>query len=85
MTLLLFHLLADPTLMSVDVSTDAFDASVTGSFGSIRNPGLEEAYIDGVSFTRGAAGSRQHIWSFAAALYETDKNINILSIFCLFM
>lgn len=28
---------------------------------------LEGAYIDGVSLTHGAAGSRQHIWSFAAA------------------
>ena len=28
---------------------------------------LEMPYIDGVSLTHGAAGSRQHIWSFAAA------------------
>ena len=30
-------------------------------------------YIDGVSLTHGAAGSRQHIWSFVAALYEDDE------------
>ena len=32
-------------------------------------PGLEGVYVDGVSLTHGAAGSRQHIWTFAAALY----------------
>ena len=31
---------------------------------------LESAYIDGVSLTHGAAGSREHIWSFAAAVYD---------------
>ena len=46
---------------------DAFYSSIRG-----RNPGLEGVYIDGVSLTHGAAGLRQHIWTFAAALYETD-------------
>ncbi len=32
---------------------------------------LERSYIDGVSLTHGLAGSRQHIWSFATALYYT--------------
>ena len=49
---------------------DAFARSI------IRNPGLEGPYIDGVSLTHGAAGSRQHIWSFPAAIYETDPNYN---------
>ena len=31
---------------------------------------IEGAYIDGVSLTHGAPGSRQHIWSFVAALAE---------------
>ena len=31
---------------------------------------LEGGYVEGVSLTHGAAGSRQHIWTFAAALYE---------------
>ena len=31
---------------------------------------LEESYVDGVSLTRGAAGGRQHIWTFAAGLTE---------------
>ncbi len=47
---------------------NAFEASID------RNPGLEGAYIDGVSLTHGAAGSRQHIWSFAAAVYEDASN-----------
>ena len=52
-------------------STDAFDPSVRGYFaGTGPNPGLDSAYVDGISLTHGAAGSRQHIWTFAAALYE---------------
>ena len=53
-------------------STDAFFPSVDG-----RSPGLEGVYIEGVSLTHGPAGSRQHIWSFVAALYETDPNYAI--------
>ena len=34
--------------------------------------GLEEIYMDGVSLTHGAPGSRQHIWSFVAAHHETE-------------
>ena len=33
---------------------------------------LECPYMDGVSLTHGAAGLRQHIWSFAAGLNEND-------------
>ena len=36
----------------------------------INSTGLEDVYVDGVSLTHGAEGSRQHIWTFAAALYE---------------
>ena len=49
-------------------SPNAFVESING------NLGLESAYIDGVSLTHGAAGSRQHIWSFVAALYETSPD-----------
>ncbi len=45
-------------------STDAFYTSINS------NRGLEDAYIDGMSLTHGAEGSRQHIWSFAAAQSE---------------
>ena len=51
-------------------SPDAFASSIPAS------PGLEGAYIDGLSLTHGAAGSRQHIWSFSSALYETDTYYN---------
>ena len=34
--------------------------------------GLENAYIEGASITHGPVGSRQHIWSFVEALYETS-------------
>ena len=34
---------------------------------------LEGLYMNGVSLTYGAVGSRQHIWSFVAAAYETDN------------
>ena len=49
-------------------STDAFEFSNT----SPRN--LNGVYIDGVSLTHGVSGSRQHIWSFVAAIYEQDPN-----------
>ena len=50
-------------------STDAFHGSVSAGRASI-----DSAYVDGVSLTHGPAGSRQHIWTFAAALYEEDPN-----------
>ena len=34
------------------------------------NSSLEESYVDGVSLTHGAAGERQHIWTFAAGISE---------------
>ena len=35
------------------------------------NPGIDNAYIDGVSLTHGAPGSRTHVWSFVNAWTET--------------
>ena len=38
---------------------------------------IESAYVDGVSLTHGPAGSRQHMWTFAAAIYaENDLTRN---------
>ena len=34
---------------------------------------LEKTYVDGVSLTHGAPGSRQHIWTFVAASQETGR------------
>ena len=46
-------------------TTDGFQNSVVGL-----NPGVEGPYLDGVSLTHGAAGSRQHIWTLVVALQE---------------
>ena len=35
--------------------------------------GLEDTYVDGVSLTHGAPGSRKHIWTFASSLRETGS------------
>ncbi len=35
---------------------------------------LERAYIDGISLTHGAPGSREHIWTFVAAIYESKSS-----------
>ena len=37
---------------------------------SPQDPDIDSRYVDGVSLTHGAAGSRQHIWTFAAGLSE---------------
>ena len=50
-------------------STDAFHSSV--SLGRIS---IDSAYVDGVSVTHGPVGSRKHIWTFAAALYDEDPS-----------
>ena len=34
---------------------------------------IDSAYVDGVSLTHGPAGSRQHIWTFGAAVYEANN------------
>ena len=49
-------------------STNGLEHSFTYS------PGLEGVYVDGVSLTHGAPGSRQHIWTFIASAYETGAN-----------
>lgn len=36
---------------------------------------IEAAYLDGVSLTHGAAGSRQHIWSFAVGESEASSTV----------
>ena len=36
--------------------------------------GIDGQYVDGVSLTHGRNGSREHIWTFAAGLTESDQN-----------
>ena len=45
-------------------TTDAFDTIVNSA------KTIDQPYVDGVSLTHGASGSRQHIWTFAAAVQE---------------
>ena len=45
--------------------TSAFHSSI------FSNPGIDSWYIDGVSLTHGAPGSRTHVWSFVNAWTET--------------
>ena len=52
----------------------AYQYGSPNAFDTTSRPGLESTYIDGVSLTHGAAGSRQHIWSFVAALYEINSD-----------
>ena len=49
-------------------SVNAFNSSV------VSNPGIEGAYVDGVSLTHGGPGSRQHIWTFVGAAYESGTD-----------
>ena len=51
-------------------STDAF----WNTFRS--HSSIESAYVDGLSLTHGPVGSRQHIWTFAAAHYDDIPNYN---------
>ena len=45
-----------------------------------RNQGIDGHYVAGVSLTHGGAGSRQHIWTFAAGL--TEGSTSFLSTKC---
>ena len=42
----------------------------TSAFANRFNQGIDSYYVEGVSLTHGGAGSRQHIWTFAAGLTE---------------
>ena len=53
-------------------ATDAFRNSVSVGYDTI-----ESAYVDGVSLTYGSSGRRQHIWTFASAIYEQDPDYNL--------
>ena len=35
----------------------------------LRRQGIDDQYVDGLSLTHGAPGSRQHIWTFASGLF----------------
>ena len=41
--------------------------------------GIDSYYVDGVSLTYGGAGSRQHIWTFAAGITESQTDTRFVS------
>ena len=52
----------------------AYQQGSTAAFGAhLDFSNLEQSYVDGISLTHGAEGSRQHIWTFASAHYQTDS------------
>ena len=50
-------------------STDAFYNSL-----NLGRTSIDSAYVDGISVTHGPVGSRQHIWTFASAIFEEDPS-----------
>ena len=62
----------------------AYQFGGTDTFWSYNTQGqiiIDGYYVDGVSLTHGAAGRRQHIWTFAAGLNE-ENNTDYLSCKC---
>ena len=48
----------------------AYQRGASYAFG---NAPIDDPYVSGVSLTHGAAGVREHVWTFAGALDETTK------------
>ena len=57
---------------------NAFQKGVPDAFvaSTVRGANLEGPYVDGISLTHGEAGSRQHIWTFAAVRTERENVAN---------
>ena len=52
-------------------------------FGYHRNrPGIDGQYVDGLSLTHGAPGSRQHIWTFASGLHTRSRRSDFNVYYC---
>ena len=47
-----------------------YQFGATSGFHSSVSQGIDGYYVDGISLTHGGAGSRQHIWTFAAKVSE---------------
>ena len=54
----------------------AYQWGYNGAFwgGHNSRQGIDGQYVDGLSLTHGAPGSRQHIWTFASGLYAGSRN-----------
>ena len=44
--------------------------------------GIDGQYVDGISLTHGRSGSREHIWTFAAGLTESNQNNDLIRYRC---
>ena len=52
---------------------NAYQQGTTDAFNIAAGPRtLEEIYVDGVSLTHGAPGSRQHIWTSLLQIFEEE-------------
>ena len=74
-----FYPVLGRTYSSVCGRVLAYQRGVGVGFGAVLDTGrntIDAAYVSGVSVTHGPAGSRQHIWTFAAALDEQDPAYN---------
>ena len=58
-------------------SPNAFNNSVTSPAGTVT---IDDAYIDGISITRGSP--REHVWTFVNAYYETVTNTTLSNYLC---
>ena len=51
-----------------------YQKGTTEAFWPLVDNSIESSYVAGVSLTHGSGGSRQHIWTFAAAVREQDPD-----------
>ena len=58
-----------------------YQFGVTYAFYQFRE-GIDGFYVDGVSLTHGRSGSREHIWTIAAGLTESDPYIGYIRFRC---
>ena len=59
-----------------------YQVGSTSAFRPASSQGIDSYYVDGVSLTHGGAGSRQHIWTFAAGLSENTTTCTVASTEC---
>ena len=57
-----------------------YQVGSTSAFRPASSQGIDSYYVDGVSLTHGGAGSRQHIWTFAAGLSENTTTCTVLPV-----
>ena len=76
-----FYLVNGRTYSSVCGRVNAYRFGIVAAFYYQRND-IEVAYVSGVSITHGLPGSRQHIWTFAAAAGDNCTEANQIRHLC---